>query len=404
MKNRPFIVKAQHINMIVDLSLSGTPLENRDTTVAIRRTRMRKFTVASSALVLIGLCSSAEADQGVIDMHCHVAGIGAGGSGCFVSGSIRRSWKYRIFLKAFGVTEKDLLREGDGLILKRLSESLSRSRSVEFAVVLALDCVVGEDGELDLKNTELYIPNNFVATEVRKYPNLLFGASINPYHRDAIQRLENAARDGAVLVKWLPPIQNIDPSDPRFIPFYLKLKDLGLPLLTHTGEEGSFTRSNDELGDPELLRLPLSLGVTVIAAHSACSGRSHGESNYARFIRLCRVYPNLYGDISSLTQINRLGRLQRVLKQPELRGRLLYGTDMPLINTGIVANFAFLFRFSPSQMIAIDRISNPWDRDVALKEALGVRKEIFTRAAGCLKLNKNYRSAAGKIEGDVISF
>ena len=346
---------------------------------------MKKFTVASSVLVLLGLCSSSEASQGVIDMHCHVAGIGAGGSGCFVSDSIRRSWKYRIFLKAFGVTEKDLLREGDGLVLKRLSENLSRTRSVSSAVVLSLDGVVGADGELDMKNTEMYIPNDFVATEVRKYQNLLFGASINPYRRDAIQRLEKAAQDGAVLVKWLPPIQNIDPSDPRLIPFYLKLKDLGLPLLTHTGEEGSFTRSKDELGDPELLRLPLSLGVTVIAAHSACSGRSHGESNYDRFIRLCREYPNLYGDISSLTQINRLGRLQHVLKQPELRGRLLYGTDMPLINTGIVSSFAFPFRLSTRQMIAIARISNPWDRDVALKEMLGVRQEIFTNAAGMIK-------------------
>lgn len=349
---------------------------------------MREFTVASSVLVLVGLGSPAVAGQGAIDMHCHVAGLGAGGSGCFVSDAIRRSWKYRIFLKAFGVTEKDLLREGDGLILKRLSESLSRSRSVSSAVVLAMDGVVGEDGELDLQNTQLYIPNDFVAAEVRKYPNLLFGASINPYRKDAVERLEKAAKDGAVLVKWLPSIQDIDPSDSRLTSFYLKLRDLGLPLLTHTGEERTFPRSKDELGDPELLRLPLSLGVTVIAAHCACSGRSRGEANYDRFLRLCREYPNLYGDISSLTQINRLGRLQRVLKQPELQGRLLYGTDMPLINTGIVSSFAFPFRLSLRQMIAIARTGNPWDRDVALKKALGARQEIFTRAAGCLRLKK----------------
>ncbi len=353
---------------------------------------MRKFTISSLVLTLAGFCSTVDASQSVIDMHCHVAGIGAGGSGCFVSEPIRRSWKYRLFLKSFGVTEKDLLREGDGLILKRLSESLSRSQSVSSAVVLAIDGVVGENGELDLQQTELYIPNDFVATEIRKYPNLLFGASINPYRKDAIQRLEKAARDGAVLVKWLPPIQNIDPSDPRLIAFYLRLKDLGLPLLTHTGEERTFTRSKDELGDPELLRLPLSLGVTVIAAHSACSGHSHGESNYDRFIRLCREYPNLYGDISSLTQINRLGRLQRVLKQQELKGRLLYGTDMPLINTGIVSSFAFPFLLSFRQMITIARITNPWDRDVALKKALGVTPEIFTSAAGCLASHKSHSS------------
>jgi predicted TIM-barrel fold metal-dependent hydrolase len=342
---------------------------------------MRQFTIACSILALTGFCSQAKADDGFIDIHCHVAGIGAGKSGCFVSDAIKRSWKYRIFLKAFGITEKDLLQEGDGLIFKRLSETLARSRTVSSAVVLAMDGVVTEGGELDLQNTELYIPNEFVAAEVKKYPNLLYGASINPYRRDALERLEKAAEDGAVLVKWLPPIQNIDPSDPRLIPFYRTLRDLGLPLLTHTGEERSFTRSYDNLGDPGLLRLPLSLGVTVIAAHSASSGRSRGESNYDRFLRLCREYPNLYADISSLTQINRLGRLKRVLKQPELRGRLLYGTDMPLINTAIVSSFAFPFRLSPRRMIAISRIENPWDRDVALKQALGVRQEIFLNTA-----------------------
>jgi hypothetical protein len=322
--------------------------------------------------------------KSIIDLHCHFAGIGAGGSDCFVSEGLKRSWKYRRYLKAFGVTEKELLREGDSLILKRLSEGLAKSRYVTSAVVLAMDGVVEQDDKLNREKTEIYIPNEFVASEVRHYPNLLFGASINPYRRDAIQRLETAAADGAVLVKWLPPIQNIDPSDKRVIPFYNMLRQLGLPLLTHTGAESSFTRSKDELGDPERLRLPLSLGVTVIAAHAACNGRSHGERNYERFLRLCREYPNLYADISALTQLNRLGQLSRVLKQRELRGRLLYGTDMPLINMGIVSSFAYPFRLSTAQMIDIARIENPWDRDVTLKEALGAQNELFANAVKLL--------------------
>ena len=329
--------------------------------------------------------------RSIIDLHCHVAGIGAGESGCFVSERLRRSWKYRIYLKAFGVTEKELLREGDGLILKRLSGELAKSRSVSQAVVLAVDGVVGPDGELDRAKTEIYIPNEFVAMSVRLYPNLLFGAGINPYRRDALERLDRAAADGAVLVKWLPPIQNIDPSDERLIPFYRRLTALGLPLLAHTGTERSFTGARDELGDPERLRLPLSLGVTVIAAHAACNGRNHGEQNFGRFLRLCREYPNLYADISALTQINRLGCLARVLKQRELSGRLLYGTDMPLINTGIVSALAFPFRLSPGQMIAITRIENTWDRDVALKKALGVCNDIFLNFGKLL----NLKSAVG---------
>jgi uncharacterized protein len=280
---------------------------------------MNSRPVVAAILLLLACLNSRKADamkagKNIIDIHCHTAGIGAGGSGCFVSAALQKSWKYRIYLRAFGVSEKELREEGDALILRRLSEKLAVSKRAAAAVVLAMDGVIGEDGELDRAKTEIYIPNEFVSAQTKRYPNLLFGASINPYRRDAIERLERAAADGAVLVKWLPSIQHIDPADKRLVPFYLKLKELGLPLLTHTGEESSFTWTRDELADPERLRLPLSLGVVVIAAHAASNGRNQGERNHDRFLRLCREYPNLYADISALTQVNRLGHLQRLLK------------------------------------------------------------------------------------------
>ena len=288
-------------------------------------------------------------------------------------------------LKAFDVTEQELLSEGDGLIIQRISRTLARSQRVSAAVILAMDGVVANDGELDDTGTEIYIPNEFVAGEVRRYPNLLFGASINPFRRDALRRLEEVADDGAVLLKWLPPIQHIDPANRRLVPFYLRLKELGLPLLSHTGSEHSFTRARNELGDPERLRLPLSLGVTVIAAHAAGSGRNQGEANFDRLFRL-REYPNFHVDISALTQLNRPGQLRRLLQCRELHGRLLYGTDMPLVNTCLVSPFAFPLRLSLLQMLAISRIHNPWDRDLALKEALGLRKEMLVDARNILKL------------------
>lgn len=324
----------------------------------------------------------------MIDIHCHTAGIGAGNSGCFVSPKLRKSWRYNIYLKAFGVTEKELEEQGDVLVLNRISASLSASSSVNAAVVLAMDGVIGADGELDRVRTEVYIPNDYLVRELRRFPNLLFGASINPYRRDAIQRLEQAAADGAVLLKWLPSIQNIDPSDPQLTAFYLKLKELGLPLLTHTGSESSFTWKHDELADPERLRLPLSLGVTVIAAHSASNGRNHGEANFKRFLRLCEEYPNLYGDISALTQANRLGHLARLLRHKELHGRLLYGSDMPLLSTVITSPWFHSYRLTPHKLWRITGRKNPWDRDVALKRALGVTEEMLGNSAVLLKLNR----------------
>lgn len=326
-----------------------------------------------------------EAEKNIIDIHCHTAGIGAGGSGCFVSPALTGSWKYRVYLKAFRVAERELEREGDGLIMRRLSETLARSRRVSAAVILAMDGVVDDRGEIDRGETEMYIPNEFVAAETRKHANLLYGASINPHRRDAVERLDAAAADGAVVVKWLPSIQRIDPADRQLVPFYRRLEELGLPLLAHTGNESSFTRARNELADPERLRLPLSLGVTVIAAHAGSNGRNGGESNHVRFLRLCREFPNLHADISALTQLNRLGHLPRLLKNKGIGERLMYGTDMPLPNTAAVLPYAFLYRVSPARMFAIVRNTNPWDRDVALKEALGLTAGMLKNSAGVIR-------------------
>jgi len=315
-----------------------------------------------------------------MDMHCHVAGVGAGHSGCIVSERLRKSWKFRFYLRSFGVSRRDLRQRGDVVCGERLAQTLAASRWVGRAVVLAMDGVVDADGKLDLARTEFYVPNEFVAALAAAHTNLLFGASINPYRLDSLARLDWAATNGARLVKWLPSMQLIDPADARLTPFYRRLAELHLPLLVHTGAEHSFTWSRDEFGDPERLRLPLSLGVTVIAAHAAWPGRHDGGRDVDRLARLMTQYPNLYADISSLTQINKLGALREVLRRPEFNHRLVYGTDFPLINMPIVSPWFFPRNLKLSQMWRISRIKNPWDRDVALKQALGVPAEVFARA------------------------
>jgi hypothetical protein len=354
----------------------------------MRQARLRsRLTSRILAGVLIWTCLPARpyrpvepVPAGVVDMHCHLAGIGAGGSGCFVSPKMRNNWRFNIYLHSFGVSRKELLAKGDRLVADRISESLAQSKYVRQAVLLALDGVIGADGQLDTNRTEVYVPDEFVADMARRHTNLLFGASVNPYRIDALERLEWAKAHGAVLVKWIPPIMEINPDDPKLIPFYRKMVELDLPLLSHTGGEKSFSRANAELSDPEKLRLPLSLGVTVIAAHIASAEKYHGERGPDRLARLMREYPNLYTDISALTQINRPGRLQEALTKPEFSGRLVYGTDFPLINTALVSPW-YSFRLSLREKISIWRTKNPWDRDVMMKHDLGVPTETFARSA-----------------------
>jgi uncharacterized protein len=318
-------------------------------------------------------------------MHCHVAGLGAGNSGCYVAERLRESWKVGFYLRSFGVSRREVQERGDTVCAEKLAQTLAASEHVGRAVILAMDGVVNADGQLDLARTEFYVPNEFVAALAAAHTNLLFGASINPYRTDSLARLDWAAAHRACLVKWLPSIQLIDPADERLRPFYEHLAALHLPLLVHTGTEHSFTWANNALGDPDRLRLPLSLGVTVIAAHTAWPGSHDVERDVDRLARLTTQYPNLYADISSLTQINKLGALREVLRRPEFRQRLVYGTDFPLINMPIVSPWFFPLDLRFSQMWRISRIKNPWDRDVALKQALGVPTDVFTRAEQLLR-------------------
>ncbi|MBI1731933.1 MAG: amidohydrolase family protein [Gammaproteobacteria bacterium] len=325
-------------------------------------------------------------DKSVLDLHVHTAGIGAGGSGCFISRGLRGGHKFGWYLGAFGTSLKELEREGDAVILSHISARVADSASVSKAVVLAMDGVVDAAGELDREHTQLYVPNEFLAREVRRFPNLLFGASVNPYRRDALQRLEQVKQDGAVLVKWIPAIMHIDPADPALTPFYAKLKELDLPLLVHVGQERSFGPARDELGDPARLELALEAGVTVIAAHIATTGRNEGEDNFKRILPLFGKYPNLYTEISSLTQINKMGYLYKALRYPGLPDRMLFGTDWPLQFFPLVSPWYQMGRVPLRRLSQLGKLDNQWDRDVALKRAMGVPDAVFDRTWEVLKI------------------
>jgi predicted TIM-barrel fold metal-dependent hydrolase len=322
----------------------------------------------------------------LIDMHVHTAGLGYGDSGCFISENMKDSYKFDYYLRAFGVTRKEMEAEGDQLVIQRIAKTIEEAENVDGAVVLAMDGVINDKGELDKEKTQVYIPNDYVAKETAQYPSLYFGASINPHRKDALALLEKVKSQGAKLIKWIPNIQHIDPADKKIIPFYKKMKALGLPLLSHTGQERSFNSAIDEYGDPKRLELPLSLGVTVIAAHIATTGKIENQDNYLRILPMFTKYQNLYGDISSLTQINKLGYLAKALKDPRLKGRLIYGSDFPLVNMILVSPYYFPLNLTLKEMYSISSIENPWDRDIALKQALGVPNQVFADSAKLLNI------------------
>src|SRR6185436_5879483 len=168
-----------------------------------------------------------------------------------------------------------------------------------------------------------------------------WAASIHPHDPAALDRLDAAAARGGRAVKWLPTAQGIDPASARCDRFYRKLADLRLPLFTHAGDERAVRGFGEDLGNPLRLRQPLDAGVRVVVAHCASLGAgrdldARGSSlvpNFDLFARLMddpRYTSNLAGDISAVTQGNRMDVVASLLARRDWHTRLLNGSDYPL--------------------------------------------------------------------------
>ena len=101
---------------------------------------------------------------------------------------------------------------------------------------------------------------------------------------------------------------------------------------------------------------------------------------------LFQRYPNLYADISSLTQINKLGYLRRALAIGGMSDQLVYGSDWPLQFFPLVSPWYQVRHVSLRELKAVQSIENQWDRDVALKQAMGVPRPVFLRSREVLGL------------------
>ncbi|MFT3713740.1 MAG: amidohydrolase family protein [Archangium sp.] len=285
----------------------------------------------------------------VLDTHVHVVGLGKGGSGCEVGERLQsvlnpmEYMKFSIYLAASGVSS---LEQADAQYIERLT-SLVKSQSPHGKLLLfAFDRFHDENGVAHPESSEFYTPNSYVISLAKKAPELFVPcASIHPYRADAVTELEKVASEGCVAVKWLPNAMNIDPSNAKCDAFYDALARLQVPLITHAGEEKAVhAEEAQRLGNPLHLRRPLGRGVKVVVAHCAALGSNPDldagnaaapwVDNFELFTRLMKEEKwdaNLFGEISAMTQVNRVGApLRYLLEHPETHARLINGSDYPL--------------------------------------------------------------------------
>ena len=284
----------------------------------------------------------------VWDCHAHLVGTGDSGSGIWVNPdmeSLLHPFQYaqRLFYLNAGCAH-DAPGRIDQSYIERMRNLLDGMRSGVKLLLLAFDYSYSEDGAVAPQATSIYTPNDYARRIAGTYPeHFEWAASVHPYRSDCVAALEQAKRDGARAVKWLPAAMGIDPASPRCDAFYAALARLGLPLITHGGMERAVSVGDQELGNPLRLRRALEHGVRVVIAHCASLGEDRALARgangpvvdsfslFARLMDEARFERRVFGDLSAMTQLNRAGpALATVIERTEWHQRLLNGSDYPL--------------------------------------------------------------------------
>lgn len=312
----------------------------------------------------------------VIDCHVHLAGLGGGGSGCRIAPRLARRLPVRYMLWRHGISPGGRADYPDDRFAAHLAAEVAAAKRVDFAVALAFDACYDEAGHRLDHETLFFVPNDYLLSVCDRHPELLPGVSIHPYRKDALDELERCVAGGAVAVKWLPSVQGMDPAERRCIPLYERLAELAMPLICHTGREHVFPPRFLPLEDPRRLVLPLEVGVTVIAAHAGSLGALTGREGFGDRIALSAAWPNLYADLSGMSIPGRGRHLALLARCRHLHLALVHGSDYPV--EPMVLPFAR--DLGRARLRKLRRIGNPFDRDVALKAALGLPATLFDRA------------------------
>ncbi len=333
------------------------------------------------------------ADQ-VWDGHVHLIGLGDGGSGAWVNPDMRsllhpfQYAQFKLYMNAACIDQTDA--NVDQAYVEQLLRLQADFAPGSKLTLMAFDYYHDLQRQKRLDASPFHVPNRHAHEVALRYPDKFeWIASVHPYREDCVQALEHAVATGARAVKWLPSAMGIDPSSPRCDPLYETMARLDVPLLSHAGTELAVPTSSDQvLGNPLLLRRALDHGVRVIVAHCASLGenrdldrRKYGQpvANFDLFRRLMdeqRYESLLFGEISAMLQLNRIGRaLETVISRDDWQHRLLNGSDyplpgvMPLISLQVLVDLGYLSA-ADAKVLAEIRRYNPLLFDFVCKRGL----------------------------------
>lgn len=292
--------------------------------------------------------------------------------------------------------------------LKRLlalvqSLTLATSNSPGFELRIHMLAVDGHyqkgASNFDTEKTDMLIPSAYVLqvsrclnSQVANSDPFVPVMSINPYRADALEELARF-KDHMRYMKWVAPAMGFDPMDPYIDPFYKKMREYGIVLLSHTGGEHAFEVRDEsfrQYGDPLVHRRALDFGIPVILSHAGGDDDDKVEGRYINrehFLELVEDEKNqrqwcLFGDTSALLLTKNLSHFEKVLELAEAGYpyRILYGSDYPLPAVGF--NFPLNALIDEGYIDSADRNTlktlfeyNPLAFDVVTRHLLTVASE-----------------------------
>lgn len=330
--------------------------------------------------------------QEIIDVHIHFGAPKDEESGCYWS----EEFENGIAFFAMRLVTNSLFGK---LNIQRVKNHLlgviNGSKYVNRSVLLALDEVYDENGNVYKEKTHLHVPNSYLASLAKENSRILFGASIHPYRQRWEDELNYCLENNAVLCKWIPSSLQIDLMHPKCLPFYEKLAEHKIPLLCHVGPEGAippFDKPSQELNSPRLLRNALDAGVTVIAAHAALPllpPPLESDQPYQELIALFREAESnnwkLYADLSAINLGPRNSYIDKI-KENIPPQRLIFGSDYPIPILDVSQKPHLSLGHWLKHFFQTIFIRNPLDKNYLLIKNMDFDNTLFFNALNVLRL------------------
>ena len=250
----------------------------------------------------------------------------------------------RFFARALGVDAAHLKQDPYGAYVEAMAKAVRDSRYVDKTCLFGVDARFDDKGRVIDRDRTVCASNDDVLDVAGRYPEQFIPFfSLNPRRPGALEQIDRYLEQGFKGAKFLQNYWALDCKDERLLPYYEKLAQHDIPLIIHVGSEYSID-SDARYERTDMLELPLSTGVRVIAAHmglgrinykwrfwrNLSKNPQYFDEDYYLLLEMLQRHDNLYADISAILAPLRARALRHLSGQTDVHHKILFGTDYPV--------------------------------------------------------------------------